>query len=45
MSPLRWTSKSTYKLAAELVEQGFRASAVLRIADVCTESITEIAQP
>jgi transposase len=27
MSPLRWTSKSTYKLAAELVEQGFRASA------------------
>jgi transposase len=27
MSPLRWTSKSTYKLAGELVEQGFRASA------------------
>jgi hypothetical protein len=27
MSPLRWTSKSTYKLAAELVEQGYRASA------------------
>jgi hypothetical protein len=27
MSPLRWTSKSTYMLAAELVERGFRASA------------------
>lgn len=27
MSPLRWTSKSTYKLAGELVEQGYRASA------------------
>ena len=27
MSPLRWTSKSTYELATELGRRGFRASA------------------
>lgn len=29
MSPLRWTSKSTYRLADELIEEGFEASAEL----------------
>jgi len=29
MSPLRWTLKSTYQLAGELGERGFRASAEL----------------
>ena len=44
MSPLRWTTKSTRKLAAELTAQGHKVSAdtvgdLLRELDITTERV------